>query len=179
LQIATRRWRIATPKSAGAISNSLNCAAAGPARWRRVEPDSTVLRADGGLAARLGQLELDAAAIGRNRDPLDQAGVLEAVDERRQRGPAHADRGRQLARALRTFGRGDEKPVLGQADSSLLAGLLGNTRQSREEPNTRPEIDTESGIGIAGEGKTRDRRAHNYTSRSVGTVRIIVSTVAL
>ena len=94
----------------------------------------------GGLAAGRGQLELNPAPIGRDRYAPDQPGLLEAIDQRGQRRPAHADRGGQLARALRPVGRRDEQPVLRQADARGLAGLLRHARQAREEPDAFSEI---------------------------------------
>jgi xanthine dehydrogenase large subunit len=129
------------------------------------------LRPVGGLATRLGQLELDSAAIGRHGTPLDQPGLLEAVHQRGERRPAHPDRGGELAGSLRTFGRRDEQPVLRQADARGLAGLLRHTREAREEPDAFPEIvpllrDFESGRI----GNSRRAHVHGRASRSVGTV---------
>ena len=101
---------------------------------------SAALGPVGRLAAGRGQLELDPAPIGRDRHAPDQPGLLEAIDQRGQRGPAHPDRRRQLARALRTVGRRDEQPVLRQADARGLAGLLRHASQAREEPDAFSEV---------------------------------------
>ena len=99
-----------------------------------------ILGARDGQLAGLGGNQLDAAAIARHRRAAQQAPLLETVDERGERRPAHADARRELARALGLTRDRDQQPVLGQADAGRLAGLLGDAGQAREQPDPGPEV---------------------------------------